>query len=91
MFTALSHSTHLYNPASTLASPQWARDQFEGWFKNAPSEVNNYLTDANYLVELAKQPNVQLETLHGLRASLVDEVMPCAVVVMVLSHRKRER
>jgi ubiquitin-activating enzyme E1 len=52
---------------------QWAREQFEGYFKTAPTEVNGYLTDANYLTELAKQPNTQTETLKGLHASLVGE------------------
>ena len=52
---------------------QWSRDQFEGWFKNAASEVNSYLTDASYLGELAKNPNMQLESLQTIKSMLVDQ------------------
>ena len=34
---------------------QWARDCFEGWFSSSCSEVNRYLTQSDYLPELAKQ------------------------------------
>uniref|UniRef100_A0A6A7G6M5 E1 ubiquitin-activating enzyme n=1 Tax=Hirondellea gigas TaxID=1518452 RepID=A0A6A7G6M5_9CRUS len=52
---------------------QWARDQFEGWFKQAPDDVNSYLSSENFLDELAKQQNIQLETLRTIGLSLVDE------------------
>ena len=35
--------------------------------------MNAYIQSPAYLAELAKQPNVQLETLRSLKASLVDE------------------
>eukprot|EP00455_Lapot_gusevi_P021711 TRINITY_DN2271_c0_g2_i1.p1 TRINITY_DN2271_c0_g2~~TRINITY_DN2271_c0_g2_i1.p1 ORF type:complete len:1029 (-),score=470.59 TRINITY_DN2271_c0_g2_i1:92-3154(-) len=52
---------------------QWARDLFEGFFRQSSEEVNSYLTGANYLTELAKQPSTQLETLRIIKAALVDE------------------
>jgi len=52
---------------------QWARDHFEGLFKAGPAEVNNYLTQPNYLEELAKQPNVQLQSLQTVKSYLIDE------------------
>lgn len=52
---------------------QWSRDQFEGLFKGGPGEVNNYLTQANYLEELAKQQNVQLQHLTTVKSYLIDE------------------
>lgn len=52
---------------------QWARDHFEGLFKSGPSEVNNYLTKSDYLVELAKQQNVQLQNLATIQSYLVDD------------------
>ena len=52
---------------------QWARDVFEGWFAQSCIEANNYIQDPNYLPELAKQPNSQLDSLVTVRAYLVDE------------------
>jgi len=52
---------------------QWARDYFEGVFKQAADEVNAYLgsTPEQYMETL--QPNTKLETLKVLRKTLVDE------------------
>lgn len=52
---------------------QWARDHFEGLFKAGPAECNNYLTQPDYLAELAKQQNVQLTNLSTVKSYLVDE------------------
>lgn len=52
---------------------QWARDHFEGLFKAGPAECNNYLTQADYLSELAKQQNVQLTNLSTVKSYLVDD------------------
>ena len=52
---------------------QWARDWFEGAFKQAADEVNNYLsmTPEQYLESL--QPNTRLDTLKILQRTLVEE------------------
>ena len=52
---------------------QWARDWFEGAFKQAAEETNAYLSTppAQYLESL--QPNTKLETLRLIRKTLVDE------------------
>jgi ubiquitin-activating enzyme E1 len=52
---------------------QWARDYFEGEFKQSADEVNNYLsqTTEHYLESL--QPNTKTETIKKVRKTLVDE------------------
>lgn len=52
---------------------QWARDWFEGEFKQAAEEVNSYLGQPaeQYLASL--QPNTKTETLQKIRKTLVDE------------------
>lgn len=52
---------------------QWARDWFEGEFKQNAEEVNSYLSmpAEQYLAEL--QPNEKTETLRKIRMALVDE------------------
>ncbi|KAL3941543.1 MAG: hypothetical protein SGBAC_004127 [Bacillariaceae sp.] len=52
---------------------QWARDWFEGEFKQAAEEVNSYLGQPaeQYLATL--QPNTKTETLQKIRKTLVDE------------------
>jgi ubiquitin-activating enzyme E1 len=52
---------------------QWARDWFEGEFKQAAEEVNSYLGQPaeQYLASL--QPNTKTETLKKIRKTLVDE------------------
>lgn len=52
---------------------QWARDWFEGAFKQSSDEVNSYLSmpATQYLESL--QPNTKMETLMVLRRTLVDE------------------
>lgn len=51
---------------------QWARDWFEGEFLQAPSDVNQYLTGAEFLKQLNAQQNTKVETLERLKKSLVD-------------------
>jgi ubiquitin-activating enzyme E1 len=46
---------------------------FAGWWNLSAVEVNSYLTQPNYLAELAKKANEQLETLATIKAMLVDE------------------
>lgn len=52
---------------------QWARDYFEGEFKQAADEVNAYLTSTpeQYLDTL--QPNTKIDTLKIIQRCLVDE------------------
>lgn len=52
---------------------QWARDWFEGAFKQSSEEVNSYLSmpSTQYLESL--QPNTKLETLRTIRKTLVDD------------------
>lgn len=52
---------------------QWARDWFEGEFKQSAEEVNNYLsqTPDQYIESL--QPNTRTETLTKVKRTLVDE------------------
>ena len=50
---------------------QWARDDFEGVFKQGAEEANAYLTSPDYVVNLKKQPGTALTTLEILRENLV--------------------
>eukprot|EP00462_Mataza_sp_D1_P025955 CAMPEP_0175127644 /NCGR_PEP_ID=MMETSP0087-20121206/4495_1 /TAXON_ID=136419 /ORGANISM="Unknown Unknown, Strain D1" /LENGTH=1019 /DNA_ID=CAMNT_0016409633 /DNA_START=13 /DNA_END=3072 /DNA_ORIENTATION=- len=52
---------------------QWARDSMEGLFAQGPAEVNNYLTEPNYVEELKKDPNVELSNLKTIGEYLVTE------------------
>jgi len=52
---------------------QWARDAFEGHFKQAPEEVNGYLTNPSYLADNAKQPNSAITNLKTVLDYLVKE------------------
>eukprot|EP00960_Hanusia_phi_P025110 738341-Hanusia_phi.AAC.4 len=50
---------------------QWARDEFEGLFKQAAEDANAYLSDTEYVSKLKKQPGTGLSTLEILRDNLV--------------------
>jgi len=52
---------------------QWARDYFEGEFKQSAEDVNSYLSQSpdDYLASL--QPNTKTETLRNILCTLVDE------------------
>jgi ubiquitin-activating enzyme E1 len=52
---------------------QWARDYFEGEFKQSAEEVNNYLSMSPDAYAESLQPNQKLETLKILQKTLVDE------------------
>jgi len=52
---------------------QWARDYFEGEFKQSGEDVNSYLSDPNYADSLAGQQNAKVETALAIRKTLVDE------------------
>ena len=53
-----------YKIVHTLA---WARDWFEGEFKQVPESVNDYLSKPNFLEALKAQTNNQIETLKKVR------------------------
>jgi len=52
---------------------QWARDYFEGEFKQAAEDVNSYLSQSpeDYMASL--QPNTRTETMKNIQRTLVDE------------------
>lgn len=52
---------------------QWARDYFEGEFKQSGEDVNSYLSNLNYAESLAGQQNSKVETALAIRKTLVDE------------------
>jgi len=52
---------------------QWARDWFEGEFKQTAEEVNNYLSQSPEQYFEGLQPNSKTDTLKKVRTALVDE------------------
>lgn len=52
---------------------QWARDYFEGIFKQNAEDVNSYLGAADFAATLAAQQNTKLDTLQSIKNTLVDE------------------
>lgn len=54
---------------------QWARDFFEGVFKQIPDDVNQFLKAGNgqFASDLNSQPNTKLDTAMRVKVNLVDE------------------
>ncbi|XP_030750394.1 ubiquitin-like modifier-activating enzyme 1 isoform X1 [Sitophilus oryzae] len=53
---------------------QWARDAFEGLFRQSAENASQYLTDPDFIERTVKLPGVQpLETLESVKAALVDD------------------
>eukprot|EP00555_Chaetoceros_dichaeta_P008494 CAMPEP_0198260128 /NCGR_PEP_ID=MMETSP1447-20131203/9155_1 /TAXON_ID=420782 /ORGANISM="Chaetoceros dichaeta, Strain CCMP1751" /LENGTH=1049 /DNA_ID=CAMNT_0043947705 /DNA_START=170 /DNA_END=3319 /DNA_ORIENTATION=+ len=52
---------------------QWARDVFEGIFKQNAEDVNSYLKATDYAQSLAGQQNTKVETVKSIQRTLVDE------------------
>ena len=52
---------------------QWARDEFEGLFKQAADDANAYIAEPEYVSNLKKQPGTALSTLEGVRDNLVNK------------------
>ncbi|XP_028146852.1 ubiquitin-like modifier-activating enzyme 1 [Diabrotica virgifera virgifera] len=53
---------------------QWARDMFEGLFKQNAENASLYITDPDFLDRTVKLPGVQpLEVLESVKAALIDE------------------
>lgn len=49
---------------------QWARDLFEGFFKQSADDVNAYLSQADFLANLERQPGTRRTTLEGISLNL---------------------
>ncbi|XP_034022237.1 ubiquitin-like modifier-activating enzyme 1 [Thalassophryne amazonica] len=80
-YGAAKSSSHAAFPLCTLKNfptriehtLQWARDQFEGLFKQTPEKVNLYLRDAEFVKRtLGHGDGEALEILNGVWRSLVD-------------------
>ncbi|CCI39648.1 unnamed protein product [Albugo candida] len=56
---------------------QWARDWFEGEFNQSAVNANQYLDVSDYVKQLDAQQNTKLETLEGLRSTLVTDRPKC--------------
>jgi len=52
---------------------QWARDWFEGEFKQATSDCNLYLKSNEFHSTIAQQQNMKLDILNHVKAGLVDD------------------
>ncbi|XP_075220974.1 ubiquitin-like activating enzyme 1 [Lycorma delicatula] len=53
---------------------QWARDNFEGLFRQAAENAAQYLNDPNFIERTLRLPGVQpVEVLESVKAALVDE------------------
>jgi len=52
---------------------QWARDYFEGVFKQSAEDVNSYLSREDFQEELKAQQNTKIDTARSIRKTLVDE------------------
>lgn len=53
---------------------QWARDNFEGLFKQCAENASQYLSDPDFMDRSLKLPGVQqVEVLESVKAALVDE------------------
>uniref|UniRef100_A0AAU7BNT9 E1 ubiquitin-activating enzyme n=1 Tax=Propylea japonica TaxID=158624 RepID=A0AAU7BNT9_9CUCU len=53
---------------------QWARDMFEGLFKQNAENASQYLTDTDFVERTLKLPGVQpIEILESVKVALVDE------------------
>lgn len=53
---------------------QWARDSFEGLFRQSAENASQYLTDPNFIDRTLKLPGVQpVEVLESVKQALVDE------------------
>jgi len=52
---------------------QWARDWFEGVFKQTPEDTNSFLSASDFTAVLAQQQGTKLDTLKRVKDSLVDQ------------------
>jgi ubiquitin-activating enzyme E1 len=62
---------------------QWARDLFEGLYKNSADNVNSYLTNPAFVESLKKQsPGTRLDILQNIRSCLNDKPLNFAQCVI---------
>lgn len=53
---------------------QWARDEFEGLFKQPAEAANQYLTDDKFVEKTSKLPGIEpITTIEGVYRSLVSQ------------------
>eukprot|EP00937_MAST-01D_sp_MAST-1D-sp2_P004652 g4652.t1 len=52
---------------------QWAREWFEGVYRQSPADANSYLGEADFVARLNAQQNTKLDMLERIHASLVTE------------------
>ncbi|KAL3275982.1 hypothetical protein HHI36_020713 [Cryptolaemus montrouzieri] len=53
---------------------QWARDMFEGLFRQSAENASQYLTDSDFVERTLKLPGVQpIEILESVKVALIDE------------------
>lgn len=53
---------------------QWARDMFEGIFKQAAENASQYTTDPTFIDRVLKLPGIQpLEVLESVKTALIDD------------------
>eukprot|EP00461_Guttulinopsis_vulgaris_P000151 UN00151 len=67
---------------------QWARDVFEGDFKQAPDEVNNWVKYPNYAQQLKQEQNTMIPRLQVIKQRLVED-KPSSFEQCLLWARKR--
>ena len=60
---------------------QWARDLFEGVFRQAPDNVNMYLRQADYVEQLLRQPGSQPVCISILGALVSHLLRVCAATM----------
>jgi len=66
---------------------QWSRDLFEGFFSQGANDVNSYLSQADFLASLERQPGVRRTTLELIRGNLCEK--PISVEECVVWARLR--
>ena len=66
---------------------QWARDTFEGLFTQGAHDVNAYLSQPDFLVNLERQPGVRKPTLEAIRTNLCEK--PISVEECIVWARMR--
>merc|ERR1719502_191250 len=66
---------------------QWARDLFEGHYAQSASDVNAYLSQADFLQQLERQPGVRKPTLEAIRTNLCEK--PISVEECIVWARLR--
>ena len=85
--TEIPHCTLKMFPEETLHCVEWARDLFEGFYAQAASDVNAYLSQPDYLQQLERQPGVRKPTLESIRTNLCEK--PISVEECIVWARLR--